>query len=50
MSKKEEIKDYPKDENGEWTRAMFPGDTPIKKFSDGTVYDPNDPDHFSHPF
>ena len=43
-------KDYPKDEDGEWVKAMYPGDRPGNRFSDGTLIDPDNPDHHSHPF
>ena len=43
-------KNYPKDDDGEWVRAMHQGDRPGNRFSDGTLIDPDNPDHCSHPF
>ena len=42
--------DYPKDKDGEWTRAMYPGDRPGNRFLNGKLIDENNPDHHSHPF
>ena len=42
--------DYPKDKDGEWSGSMEPGDRPGDRFSDGTLKDPHNSDHHSHPF
>ena len=50
ISEDSRVFEYPIDEDGEWSKAMHPGDDPIKRLPDGTIYDPNNSDHFSHPF